>query len=85
MPLKILAKKPQILLQFSLPIYKDFKALDPKDRLNIAVKISNFMLPRLQSVEIDNYPEWTELIMLTSEDRANEIMRLKEEIENEEN
>ena len=60
---------------------EDFKTLKPKERLELAVKMSGFILPRLQSIEIDNYPEWAELVMLSPEDRASEIIRLKKEIE----
>ena len=74
----------QNLLLENLPqLTKDFKALEGKDRLNIAVKISQFILPRLQSLEIENYPEWADLLRLTPEERAIEMMRLKNKIENE--
>lgn len=64
---------------------KDFLELDGKDRLNIAVKISNFILPRLQSIEVSNYPDWSELLIMTPEERIKEIIRLKMEIESDEN
>ncbi len=61
---------------------KDFLELDGKDRLNIAVKISSFILPKLQSIEIQEYPQWLELVSMPKEDRLAEITRLKQEIEN---
>ena len=60
---------------------EDFKALEPKERLAVAVKISNFILPRLQSIESSNYPDWAELLMLPPEERTQEILKLKREIE----
>jgi len=64
---------------------KDFKALEGKDRLNIAVKISQFILPRLQSLEIENFPDWSQLIIMTKDERMTEIIRLKKQIESDEN
>lgn len=63
---------------------EDFKALEPKERLAAAIKISNFILPRLQSIEIGNYPDWAELLELTPEERASEIIQLKKQIESDE-
>jgi len=60
---------------------EDFKTLKPEKRLELAVKMSGFILPRLQSLEIDNFPEWAELVMLSPEERASEIIKLKKEIE----
>jgi len=57
--------------------------LKPKERLEMAIKMSHFILPKLQSIEIENYPEWADLLRLTPEERAIEMMRLKNKIENE--
>jgi len=46
------------------------------------VKISSFILPKLQSIEIQEYPQWLELVSMPKEDRLAEITRLKQEIEN---
>ena len=64
---------------------EDFQTLKPKERLDLAVKMSNFLLPRLQSIEIENYPDWSQLIMMTKDERATEIIRLKKQIESDEN
>jgi len=48
----------------------DFKSLKPRERLEMAIKMSHFLLPKLQSIEFKNYPEWSELLMLTPEARA---------------
>lgn len=71
-----------LLLDNLSQLTKDFKALEGKDRLNIAVKISSFILPKLQSIEIQEYPQWLELVSMPKEDRLAEITRLKQEIEN---
>jgi len=63
---------------------QDFKKLKPRERLNLAAKISNFILPKLQSIEIGNYPDWADLLMLTPEERAIEIVTLKKQIESDE-
>ena len=63
---------------------KDFKTLKPKERLDLAVKMSNFLLPRLQSIEIENYPDWSQLIIMTKDERMTEIIRLKKQIESDE-
>ena len=63
---------------------EDFRELKPRDRLAIAVKISNFLLPRLQSIQYDVYPEWADLLRLTEEERASELIRLKKTIQNDE-
>ena len=65
-------------------LMEDFKELKPKERLAAAIKITNFILPRLQSIESSNYPDWAELIMLPPEERAQEILNLKREIDNNE-
>ncbi len=62
---------------------EDFQTLKPKERLELAVKMSHFLLPKLQSIEISNYPDWAEFVMLTPEERAEEIIRLKQQIEDE--
>jgi len=72
-----------LLLENIDQLTKDFTALEPKDRLNIAVKISNFILPKLQAIETESYPDWSELLLLTPEERAKEMMKLKNKIENE--
>jgi len=63
---------------------EDFQGLKPKERLDFAVRMSAFIIPKLQSVEVYDWPEWSELLSLSPEERAKEIMRLKEEIENKE-
>lgn len=34
-------------------LHKDFAALDPKDRLNIAEKLMGYVIPKMQSVEAE--------------------------------
>jgi len=63
---------------------KDFRELKPKDRLSVAVKLSNYLLPRLQSIQYDVYPEWADLLRLTEEERASELIRLKKKVQNNE-
>jgi len=63
---------------------EDFQGLKPKERIEMAIRMSQFLLPKLQSIEIESYPEWAELIMLTPEERGKEIMNLKDKIENDE-
>jgi len=63
---------------------EDFQTLKPKERLDMAIRMTHFLVPKLQSIEIDSYPEWEKLLRLTPEARAREMMKLKEEIENEE-
>ena len=48
----------------------DFKTLKPKERLDMAIRMTHFLVPKLQSIEIDSYPEWEKLLRLTPEARA---------------
>ncbi len=36
---------------------KDIDLLEPKDRLNVLIQISKFVLPTLQSIDLDNTNE----------------------------
>jgi len=63
---------------------EDFQTLKPKERLDMAIRMTHFLVPKLQSIEIENYPDWAELLMMTPKERTKEIMRLKNRIENDE-
>jgi len=79
---KVRALWQSLMLENMDQLREDIKQLEPKDRLNIALKISNFILPRLQHVEIGNYPDWAEMMELTAEERTSEMIRLKQQIQN---
>ena len=63
---------------------EDFKTLKPKERIEMAIRMSQFLVPKLQSVEVKSYPEWSLLLMMTDEERTAEILRLKNEISDDE-
>ena len=63
---------------------EDFQTLKPKERLDMAIRMTHFLVPKLQSIEIDNYPEWVDLLLLTPEERSQEIIKLNKELEDEE-
>ncbi len=74
------------LVEEFIPILKkDLSSMDSRDRVNAIIKLSNFVLPKLQSIQINEMPEIAELLMLTPEERKLEILRLKREIKNEQN
>jgi len=62
---------------------KDFDSLTAKERLEMSIKMAHFILPKLQSIDIDNYPEWATLLLLSPEERSQEIIKLKKELDNE--
>jgi len=62
---------------------EDFQTLKPKERLELAIKMSGFIVPRLQSIEVRDFPEWGELVLMDAEERTKEIIRLKNEMKNE--
>jgi len=53
-------------------IQKDIEELSPKDRINVLLKVSEFVLPKLRSIETDGK---------FSEANYSEYLRLKEENE----
>jgi len=63
---------------------EDFQTLKPKERIEMAIRMSQFLVPKLQSVEVKSYPEWSLLLMMTDEERTAEILRLKNEISDDE-
>jgi len=74
------------LLKSNIPkIKKDLEMMTPKERVDCLIKMSNFILPKLQTIAITEYPEWMELVTLTPEERRAEIKRLEEKLLTEEN
>jgi hypothetical protein len=61
-------------------IKKDLDELKPRERLEILLKMAQFVLPRLQTIQILEMPEVAELLEMDKETRQAELSRLKAEI-----
>ena len=73
------------LLKSNIPkIKEDLRNMTPKERVDCLIKISNFILPKLQAVSITEYPEWMDLVKLTPLERRKEIKRLQTQLHEEE-
>ena len=66
----------------AVSIYNDLKDIKPSERMNLIIKMANFVLPRLQAIEYtDPLPEWAEFALLPPDDRIKMIAELKKKLE----
>ena len=55
----------------------DLAELEPKDRVNCLIKMAQFVVPKLQSIQIEQWPDWIDLAEMSADERKAEIARLK--------
>ena len=58
----------------------DLKTLKPYQRIDAIIKMANFILPKLQSIQMYEANTIEELLLMTPEERKRELIRLKNEI-----
>lgn len=60
-------------------LQEDIKSLKPRERIDAIIKLANFILPKLQSIQLYEVPEVAELLLMTKEERKIELARLRTE------
>ena len=62
-------------------LQEDIKILKPRERVDAIIRLSSFILPKMQSIQITEMPEVYELLQMTSEERKAELLRLKKMVD----